>query len=62
MLRRYTEALIEPVYEHFKEGLLKQEEVCLVLSSAALLMHMKVNNIKQLPAKEIAESVMDEEG
>ena len=58
-LREYTSALIEPVLEHSADGLLSNEEASFILSSAALLVFMKTNGIKTLPAKEFAEKVVD---
>jgi hypothetical protein len=58
-LREYSLALIEPVLEHTSEGLLTKEEASFILSSAALLVFMNTNGIKNLPAKEDAEKVVD---
>lgn len=51
-LKEYSAALIEPVYEHMEEDLLTPQEAVFILSAAALILHMKVNKIKSLPAKE----------
>ncbi|CAB4142678.1 hypothetical protein UFOVP434_29 [uncultured Caudovirales phage] len=58
-LREYASALIEPVVEHSSEGLLTKEESVFILSAAALLCFMKTNDIKKLPAQELAEKVVD---
>lgn len=59
VLRTYTETLIAPVFTHVEEGLLSTDEAAFILSSAALLVFMKLHKIKTLPAQEDAEKVVN---
>jgi hypothetical protein len=60
-LREYTEAMIEAPLEHFADGLLSAEELSFVFSSAALLVFLKANNLKNIPQKPVAEEFVDVE-